>query len=172
MQYSIRKGSVLFGTLIAIGLLIPGCVSTRTALQRPSLNAAEPGITTAEQPDRARLIKIVDSYIGTCYLDGGMSRQGVDCSGFVWLVYKELYGVTLPRSSTELFNIGDSLSLSEARPGDLVFFRKDLSHTVNHVGIFMGDSMFVHTSSACGVRYNSLSETYYKKRFAGIRRYQ
>ena len=136
--------------------------------ERPYADTNEPHIKPVEQ---SRLKLIVDSYIGTRYLSGGMSRDGVDCSGFVCLVYKELNGRLLPRSTNTLYNTGNEVQFDSAQPGDLVFFKKTASDVVNHVGIFMGDSQFVHASTSSGVRYNSLGENYFKERFSGIRRY-
>lgn len=113
---------------------------------------------------------IIQKWIGVRYRYGGMSRRGVDCSGFVCLVYQELNGFVLPHSSRKMHRMGKSVSISEARSGDLVFFRGGLFNAINHVGIYIGDNKFAHASSSNGVRYSSLDESYYKKRFAEIRR--
>jgi NlpC/P60 family len=117
-----------------------------------------------------RLTTIIQGWIGVRYKYAGMSRRGVDCSGFVCLVYKELNGTVLPHSSRKMHRLGKSVSISEARSGDLVFFKGGLFNTINHVGIYIVDNKFAHASSSRGVRYSSLDESYYKKRFAEIRR--
>src|SRR5512133_2740418 len=117
-----------------------------------------------------RLQSIIQEWIGVRYKDGGMNRRGVDCSGFVCLVFRELNGTILPHSSRKMHRLGKSVSISEARSGDLVFFRGGLFNTINHVGIYIGYNKFAHASSSKGVRYSSLDESYYKKRFAEIRR--
>ena len=122
------------------------------------------------QVPQARLKKIADSYLGTRYKSGGMSRGGVDCSGFVCLVFKELNQANLPRSSGQQWKLGTVVSPDDARPGDFVFFRGGLFGFVNHVGIYMGDNSFVHASTSNGVMYSSLDDGYYKKHFAGVRR--
>lgn len=119
---------------------------------------------------QARLKKIADSYIGTRYINGGTSRQGLDCSGFVWIVFNELNHAKLPRSTGKLKSLGTWISLDEARPGDLVFFRGGLFGTINHVGICMGHGSFIHASTSSGVMYDKLDEDYYKKHFAMVRR--
>ena len=119
---------------------------------------------------RARLKKIVDSYLGTRYKNGGTSRKGVDCSGFVFLVFQKIAGATLPRSSGKLWKQGKGVAVDEARAGDLVFFRGGIFNVINHVGIYMGNGAFIHSSNKNGVMYDTLDEVYYKKRFAGIRR--
>ncbi len=122
------------------------------------------------QVPQARLKKIADSYLGTRYKSGGMSRSGVDCSGFVCLVFRELNQANLPRSSAKQWKLGAMVSAQEARPGDFVFFRGGLFGRINHVGIYMGDNSFIHASTSSGVIYSSLDDEYYKKHFAGIRR--
>jgi hypothetical protein len=117
-----------------------------------------------------RLQTIIQEWIGVRYKYGGMSRRGVDCSGFVCLVFRELNGMVLPHSSRKMHRLGRSLSISEARSGDLVYFRGGLFNTINHVGIYIGDNKFAHASTSNGVRFSSLDESYYKKRFAEIRR--
>ena len=119
---------------------------------------------------QARLKKIADSYLGTRYKNGGTSRKGVDCSGFVFLVFQELIGAAVPRSSGKLWKLGTTVSGPEARSGDLVFFRGGFFNGINHVGIYMGNKTFIHASATGGVMYDGLDEAYYKKRFAGIRR--
>lgn len=119
---------------------------------------------------RARLKKIVDSYLGTRYKNSGTSRKGVDCSGFVFLVFQELAHATFPRSSGKQWKLGEGVAIDEARSGDLVFFRGGIFNGINHVGIYMGNNTFIHASNKNGVMYDTLDEDYYKKRFAGIRR--
>jgi len=118
----------------------------------------------------ARLKKIADTYLGARYKGGGTSRSGVDCSGFVYLVFKELIQANLPRSSGGLWKLGGLISPGDARPGDFVFFRGGLFGRINHVGIYMGDNSFIHASTSNGVIYSTLNDEYYKKHFAGIRR--
>jgi lipoprotein Spr len=117
-----------------------------------------------------RLKTIADTYLGIRYKNGGTGKKGVDCSGFVFLVYQELTGAAIPRSSSKLWKMGDDVSNADARPGDLVFFRGGFFNGINHVGIYMGNNTFIHASAKSGVMYDTLDEAYYKKRFAGIRR--
>lgn len=117
-----------------------------------------------------RLETVVASYIGIPYRYAGMSRKGLDCSGFVCLVYKDLSKAQLPHSSRKMSRLGQEVSLHLAQSGDLVFFKGGIFRSIDHVGIFLGDSRFVHASVHKGVTYSSLEESYYKKRFAEIRR--
>ena len=117
-----------------------------------------------------RLKSILDSYLGTPYRYGGMSRRGIDCSGLVFLVYQELAHTSLPRNARSLYAMGRHVPASAMKPGDLVFFRTGLFRSVNHVGIAAERGRFVHASSRKGVMYSSLDEEYFRKHFVGIRR--
>jgi murein DD-endopeptidase / murein LD-carboxypeptidase len=113
---------------------------------------------------------IVDAYIGTPYLTGGMSKEGTDCSGFSSLVYLEYKGIKLPRSSSAQAKVGRNVSKNDAREGDLVFFRGGMFGGINHVGVCMGNGVFAHASIHSGVRYDLLNDVYYIKRLVCIRR--
>jgi cell wall-associated NlpC family hydrolase len=115
------------------------------------------------------LEQVIATYLGIPYKYGGMSRSAVDCSGFVSLVFLEVYDKPLPRSSAQMWNAGHHVSPSAARPGDLVFFRNGFG-PIDHVGIYMGDNRFVHASSSVGVTYSDLGKAYYARRFAGFKR--
>ena len=119
-----------------------------------------------------RLEQVIDSYLGVPYKYGGTTRNGFDCSGFTSAVYREVYGIELNRTSAAMWKEGAPVPLSSARPGDLVFFKVKGGRfgRINHVGIYVGDNRFAHSSTSSGVVYNSLQEDYYAKRFAGVRR--
>lgn len=116
--------------------------------------------------DNKKLYAEVAEWIGTPYKYGGTSKSGVDCSGFVYSVYKAVYGKTLTRQSAGMLtNDCNKISKNELREGDLLFFRTDgkKSSTPNHVAIYLKDNKFAHASSSKGVVVNDLSESYYVK---------
>lgn len=117
-----------------------------------------------------RLESVIRTYIGTPYRFAGMNRKGVDCSGFVCLVFKELNNVDLPHSSKKMSRYGREISLGQTKSGDLVFFKGGIFGSINHVGIMVGAKKFAHASSKKGVTYSSLDEDYFKKRFVMVRR--
>ncbi len=111
-------------------------------------------------------------YIGCAYIFGGTSPSGFDCSGFVQYIYK-LYGVGLYRTADVQLNNGYSVSRSELKPGDLVFFANtyNTSAAASHVGIYIGGDQFVHAAnSSTGVTTSYLSNDYYASRYVGARR--
>lgn len=125
---------------------------------------------TTDNNLKAPLESVIASYIGSPYRAGGMSRNGFDCSGFVCLIFKEVFNIELPRSSSQMKNCGRRITLRSASAGDLVFFRNHRIGRINHVGIYMGEGRFVHASVKHGVTYSNLNESYYQNRLAMIRR--
>lgn len=116
----------------------------------------------------SKMDKVIDDVIGTKYVTGGTSANGFDCSGFTMYVYKHL-GISLPHQSGSQFSMGSSVSRSDLRAGDLVFFNTSGSG-VSHVGIYVGDGKFAHASTSRGVVVSSLSESYYVNRYVGAKR--
>jgi cell wall-associated NlpC family hydrolase len=111
------------------------------------------------------------SLLGIKYKRGGDSPEnGLDCSGFVRFVFKNSNETELPRTAKEISNKGDKIATKDIKPGDLVFFNT-LKKSFSHVGIYLGDSKFIHAPSAGGkVRIESMNVAYWKKRFNGARR--
>ncbi|NTV66446.1 MAG: NlpC/P60 family protein [Chlorobaculum sp.] len=111
----------------------------------------------------------VKQYLGIRYRFGGDSPSGFDCSGFVSYMFNKTLDVKLPHSSQEMATMGEKVSRSELKPGDLVLF-KNGKNRINHVGIFVGNDTFVHSSLSKGITRDTLNESYYDKRFAtGVR---
>lgn len=107
-------------------------------------------------------------WLGVPHRIGGNTKKGVDCSGFVAIMYREIYGKQLARSSADMLKHNcKKVGRSRLEEGDLVFFRTDGSRkkTPNHVGIYLKNGRFIHTSSSRGVMVNSLSEPYYTRSF-------
>ena len=152
-----------------IPALVADCApSARYTADKPAAEQVQPPAPSRAVAPR-QLERAVNSYLGTPYRFGGSDRRGFDCSGFVQTIYREVYGRTLPRTSSRMFEAARPVTLNAARPGDLVFFRNNFG-PIDHVGIYMGGGKFAHSSNANGVIYSSLNEPYYSRRFAGIRR--
>lgn len=111
------------------------------------------------------LLETVADWIGTPYRAGGNSQRGTDCSGFVTRVYKEVYGITLSRSSRSMFHDVTRVAKSEMETGDLVFFRRGPGKPIYHVGIYLKNGKFIHSATHGGVIINSLHSPYYKRNF-------
>ena len=122
--------------------------------------------TEVEALPSKTLLESVDEYYGVRYRKGGNGKAGIDCSGFTFAVYMAAYGIALPRVSREQYRISRKISTTELQEGDLVFFNTN-GTGVSHVGVYLGNSKFVHASVSKGVMVSSLFENYYLKRFVG-----
>lgn len=163
----IKEANGLKSDLIHIGqvLKLPDSKTTN--------NNAKPATDELASRSQSRmdsLVKYAVSLVGSKYRYGGESPKGFDCSGFVRYVYKQ-YGVNLVHSSSGQFkSLSQKVDRSKLIPGDLVFFRNS-GKNIGHVGIYIGNGEFVHSSTPkTGVIISKLSETYYNTRYAGARR--
>ena len=95
------------------------------------------------------------------YRFGGMSKQGVDCSGFVYLTFLHQFGVKLPRNTARQSKLGTTIAKNQLKTGDLVFFKTRGSITGRHVGIYLGERQFMHASTSQGVTTSSLDDLYW-----------
>ena len=86
-------------------------------------------------------------------------------------VYR-LNGLNLPRSSTQQYQTGTPISRSSLQRGDLIFFATAGGKRVSHVGIYAGDGRFIHAPKSGGkIGFESLSNTYFSRRYVGARTY-
>ncbi|MGC8796367.1 LysM peptidoglycan-binding domain-containing protein [Thermodesulfovibrio sp.] len=116
-----------------------------------------------------RLLLFAKKMLHLPYRFGGNSFSGFDCSFFVKKVYS-MVGIELPRSAREQFTMGVPVKKDELQPGDLVFFRT-YAKFPSHVGIYLGDNLFIHASTRSKkVTIDSLEAPYYLSRFIGAKR--
>ena len=101
------------------------------------------------------------------YKMGGNSKSGIDCSAFTQKIYKEKFGVELPRTTLTQVNMGEEVKKSDLKPGDLVFFKT--SKTDKHVGVYVGNNNFLHASIR-GIQFTSMDKPFYKKNYWTSRR--
>ncbi len=118
---------------------------------------------------KERLILFAKKMLHLPYRFGGTGAFGLDCSGYVQKAYG-FVGQTLPRSAREQFRIGEAIDKKDLLSGDLVFFRTYASFP-SHVGIYLGNNLFIHASSLSKkITIDSLESPYYFKRFIGAKR--
>ena len=113
-----------------------------------------------------QVVDLAQKFVGAPYRWGGISPNGVDCSGFVQEVFR-LSGHSLPRLADEQFQ--QTVAIDSPQPGDLVFFTTYLPGP-SHVGISLGGNDFLHASSSRGVIRGSLEDGYFKSRYLGAHR--
>jgi len=113
-----------------------------------------------------QIIEFAKTFIGTPYKTAGSSPGGFDCSGFTSYVYKH-FNIDLPRVSRDQYNFGKAVSANEAEPGDLVAFAYE-NGSIFHVGIYMGNGEFIHSSSTKGIEISKTSDIYWGPRLFGF----
>jgi cell wall-associated NlpC family hydrolase len=122
------------------------------------------------EKSRELLGRAAKSFQGFRYTKGGGSINGMDCSSYVQRVYK-IFGIDLPRTAREQFRVGYSVAKNALQVGDLVFFKRPKSREPTHVGIYLGDSQYIHTSlTKRQVDIDSLDGRYANLHFVGARR--
>lgn len=150
-------------------------VPSRRLTLYPVLFAAVLGASTASAappPEPAlaapRVLLAASQYLGIRYRFGGESPRGFDCAGLVRRAFA-IIGIDIPRTTGEQFERGCAVTREELAAGDLVFFRNTYRRGISHVGIYIGQSRFIHAARG-GVAIASLDGAYWTRRFAGARR--
>ena len=127
------------------------------------------GTVTVAQTVGQQVVAYAQNFLGVPYVWGGTSPSGFDCSGFTQYVFKQM-GYTIKRTAAQQLTCGTAVS-SSLQPGDLVFFTNTYttSAAASHVGIYIGDNLFIHAANG-GVKITSLDHEYYAPRYIGARR--
>ena len=142
-------------------------------LPSKSTYSSTPEVETEQARDlleerRSSLVRVYNEWKGTGYLYGGSDKRGIDCSAFVQQVMRDALRVDVSRTTRSQLQEGSRIERSDLVAGDLVFFKT--SATDNHVGVFLGQSEFVHSSSSTGVTISSLDNPYWNRVFDQARR--
>jgi probable lipoprotein NlpC len=125
------------------------------------------------QDARNRLLSAAAVYELTPYRYGGLDRNGLDCSGLIYVSFKDALGVSAPRSTTGLYSWVEKIPDEKVQPGDLLFFKTDNTGKISHAGIYAGNGRFIHAASegpVTGVMYSSLNESYWARAYVGAGR--
>ncbi|WP_341706022.1 C40 family peptidase [Halopseudomonas sp.] len=158
-------------TLLIVALLA-GCSSAPKAPVGVNLPRPAESLPDSDEVTRNDVVFQAFSLVGTPYRWGGTSPStGFDCSGLIQYVYREAAGVSLPRTTSDLYNMKVSRPPESAlAPGDLVLFAMN-GGRVNHAGIYIGEGRFLHAPSTGGVvRVDELESSFWQRSFKGARR--
>jgi len=150
--------SLLFA--LSITIFFSACSSRPPAPAQP--------LTSKHTPTVKKLYAQYNSWRGTPYEYGGLSMDGVDCSGFIYKSYKSIFNIDLPRSTKEQVQIGKRVYINELRAGDLIFFKT--GYRTRHVGIYVEKGKFMHASSSRGVTISSVRDGYWRNHYWQARR--
>ena len=159
---------ILIGCCFCCSLFLSSCNSTKrlgqTATQTSQLSH-QLGFKVNRKDD-LRLFSEAARWLGTPYRYGGSTRKGVDCSGLVNQIYKQVYHRSLERSSSGIATRNcRKIMKSDLSSGDLVFFNTSRKKRkgINHVDLFLKNGYFIHASTSRGVIISNLKEDYYRK---------
>ena len=156
---------------LMMGLTISGCslmpTTPATNYPYPTQLHTKPGVTETSNIRRA-LLQQYHQWRGAPYRLGGLGKDGIDCSGFVYLTFHQQLGIPIPRTTAHQASLGQPVPLQELSAGDLVFFKTGFK--TRHVGIYLGDGTFVHASTSSGVTLSRLDADYWRKHFWHARR--
>lgn len=172
--------NVLLSLLVLFGLV--GCSSFSSTYSMKGAAISEPvpknspvflpSVTEIDvnNPNeiRAQLLKQLDEWQGVPYRYGGLSKKGVDCSGFTYLTFAEQFGIRLPRTTGAQVKKGIVVSQEELLPGDLIFFHT--GYKQRHMGVYVGKKQFMHASSSRGVMVSRLDNPYWQSTYWHSRR--
>lgn len=128
--------------------------------------------TTSTSTSASKLVSYAKSLLGKPYVWGAQGPSSFDCSGFTYYVFKNCANITLPRTSVDQSTYGITVSKSNLKVGDLVFFDTDGANdgNVSHVGIYIGSNQFIHSSSTKGKVVISDFTNYYNNAFVRAKR--
>ncbi len=151
--------SIILVLLLAI---FSSCGSTKKVNKNfYSVYSSKLGVQLSGKEDK-KLIKAMSEWKGTPYKYGGLTKRGVDCSGFVSQVYSSAYGKKLHRTSRDMVKDVRFISKGKLRAGDLIFY-KIKSRKISHVAMYVANNKIIHATTRNGVRIDDLNNKFYKK---------
>ncbi|RFA34373.1 NlpC/P60 family protein [Alkalilimnicola ehrlichii] len=150
-------------TLCVLAVL-SGCATTQNGHSTSGASTALPNT----HETRAALYDQHAQWQGTPYLLGGLSQNGIDCSGFVLTTFRQQFGIDLPRTTQVQASLGKPVRQNDLQAGDLVFFRT--GKRTQHVGIYVENRTFLHASTSQGVTLSQLDNPYWQSSFWRARR--
>jgi lipoprotein Spr len=149
---------------VSVAPVTPQRDETEVANEQPKETPAAGGRVSP-----SLVLASADSWLGCPYRSGGHDRSGFDCSGFTMTFFDQVLGISLIHSSRAQYEKNCSLTVKkeDLRTGDLVFFvtngKQPTKAHINHVGIYLTDGRFIHSSTRGGVRIDRLDAPYYIK---------
>jgi cell wall-associated NlpC family hydrolase len=163
---------ILFISIILISF--SNCKSSKQTKTKSSKKATT---YTKTKDANLKIDKIIDyakQFEGVKYKYGGTTKKGMDCSGLIYVAFKE-NDVALPRVSTDMATSGQWVDLKKVKEGDLLFFAtKKNSRKINHVGLVtsarLGNVEFIHSTTSKGVITSNLAERYWYFAFVQAKR--
>ena len=167
------------GAIIAAALVLGGNAGLFAApldgsyTLAPAISASAEEKAAASRDARLKVLYAAGQYENTPYRYGGLDRNGLDCSGLIYLSFRDALGVSLPRSAGSLYAWVEKIPDEQMQPGDLLFFMTTNAGNISHAAIYAGGGRFIHAASegpATGVIYSGMDERYWSSRYMGAGR--
>lgn len=147
--------------LLSAAFLITSCKSKKAVLKGSPGEVVKPQDFIADKYavimdvnksdiQNGRLYNFIEEWTGTPYRFGGLDKNGIDCSGLAYLLEQQVYGINIPRMTSQQINIIKRKYEDELQEGDLVFFDFD-GKKFSHVGVYLQNGYVVHASTRRGV---------------------
>jgi cell wall-associated NlpC family hydrolase len=171
------QASNIFYLVLISGLLFLGACGTSSGLNEGATKkkveskwvpAISRSAGISEVRTFNRLKSAYSDWQGTPYLWGGDSRNGVDCSAFMQVVFKDYFNKQIPRTTEQQMKVGKKIRKKWANIGDLVFFKT--GSTTYHVGVMVDDRYFLHAGPSRGVMISDLEDSYWSARYLMARK--
>lgn len=131
--------------------------------------ANKKGLSSKAKKHYEKALTVAHSLMGTPYVFGGSTPEGIDCSGFVYYTYQNA-GYNIARKSSLDYFMKDTTKVDKPQPGDLVFFKNTYIPTISHMGIYIGNNQFIHAGSN-GVEISNMTYNYWDSRFVAFKRF-
>jgi cell wall-associated NlpC family hydrolase len=159
--------------IMFLAALLSACAS-RTPPPAPVFRAPIVfGPSQAFSPEAEDVLFRALGLVGTPYRWGGNTPDsGFDCSGLISYVYRDVTGISLPRTTREMISMqAANVGKEGLQTGDLIFFATNGGSQVSHAGIYVGEGRFVHAPATGGtVKLDSLSKAYWQKAYLSAKR--
>ncbi|EOX3448417.1 C40 family peptidase [Vibrio cholerae] len=149
-------------SLLLLGFLV-GCSTNPSS--EPDTSVSEPN---SNNLPLANFSNVFTEWRGVPYRLGGNNKNGIDCSAFVQIAYRDAWQRDLPRTTQSQAQTGQKIAYEHAQYGDLVFFKT--SRTNIHVGVYLGNKQFMHASTSKGVIISRIDNPYWASKFWHFRR--
>lgn len=172
-----RRSVIRFLYILCSLLLVIPFAHTAYGKVKPA-SGSRKATVAARKPlvNDSRLKNEMKKYLGTPYEFGGTGPDGIDCSGFARLIYKDVYGVNLPHNAASQSKCPSYLlkkvSAEKLKTGDLIFFSSGKKRQrITHVGLYLSDGKFIHASrSKKEVVVSNLFERHWRSKIVTTKR--
>jgi cell wall-associated NlpC family hydrolase len=156
----------LYLLLAAFILLLSGCSTRKVYPHAVTLHNYKKSIH--KNPITLALYEEYKKWHNTPYKYGGTTHSGIDCSALVQRIYKDTFGIHIPRTTKEQIKTGHWVKKSHLKEGDLLYFKT--GYNILHTGIYLENGNFIHASKKKGVIISSIYNPYFRSKYLQARR--